>query len=107
MDDCLNKNNPNTNSKSEIEKLIISNFFQNQRLNDDFHIKFQDIEFWKWLIKLYDNFLLRKNNNLIVKKKFTKYGLDQKFQKNIKYGGIAGKLIILILNIICGMKKKF
>jgi len=31
MDDCLNKNNPNTNSKSEIKKLLILNFFQNQR----------------------------------------------------------------------------
>ena len=92
MDDCINKNNPNTNSKSEIEKLLISNFFQNQRLNDDFHIKFQDIEFWKWLIELYDDFLLRKNNHLIVPKKIHQVWIGSKIPKKYQVWGNSWKI---------------
>lgn len=81
MNVSLHRYNPKLNSKSEIGKLLNSKFFQNQRLFDDFHIKAEDLEFWNWLINLYDEFLLRENKNLIVPKKIHQIWIGSKYPK--------------------------
>lgn len=40
-----------------LRNIINSKFFKHQRLISDFHIKYNDQEYWEWIIKKYDFFL--------------------------------------------------
>jgi mannosyltransferase OCH1-like enzyme len=58
--------NKNINANTKLAKILSSNFFKNQRLVDDFHIKWTDEKDWVFIIKKYDFFLNRSLKKEIV-----------------------------------------
>lgn len=82
MNDNFNKN---ATSKDDIShnlvRLYQSKFFHNQRLLSDFHINIQDIEYWYWIIDLYDNFLNQEIKSAIVPKKIHQVWIGSNFPK--------------------------
>lgn len=69
------------NFEQSLGRLYQSNFFQNQRLLNDFHTNIKDIEYWEWIIGLYDNFLIRKTEKIIVPKKIHQIWIGSKFPR--------------------------
>lgn len=53
----MKKKNININANTKLAKILNSNFFKNQRLVDDFHIKWSYEKDWMRIIKKYDFFL--------------------------------------------------
>ena len=55
----------NLNTEEYLRKILNSNFFKHQRLQDDFHNKFMNKEYWEWIIEKYDFFFkqFRKTRN--------------------------------------------
>jgi inositol phosphorylceramide mannosyltransferase catalytic subunit len=52
-----------------LNKILSSPFFQSQRIASDFHIKIEDLEYWSWIIRQYQNFLKYPGYKQIVPKK--------------------------------------
>tara|TARA_Y100000389_G_C17438918_1_gene507349 strand:- start:1110 stop:1988 length:879 start_codon:yes stop_codon:yes gene_type:complete len=72
------------NFYQDLNKLFRSKFFQNQRLISDFHNNIQDIEYWYWILDLYDNFLIKKKENQIVPKKIHQVWIGSKLPQKYK-----------------------
>ena len=82
MNDNFNKNaSSNNNIYHDLVQLYQSKFFQNQRLLSDFHINIQDIEYWSWIVDLYDNFLNQEIKSAIVPKKIHQVWIGSDFPK--------------------------
>jgi mannosyltransferase OCH1-like enzyme len=62
----MKKKNININTNTKLAKILCSNFFKNQRLFDDFHIKLTGKKDWVRIIKKYDFFLNRSLKKEIV-----------------------------------------
>jgi mannosyltransferase OCH1-like enzyme len=72
----------NKNLYKPLEKILKSSFFQNQRLPDDFHIKWRDPEYWTWIISQYQNFMINSENKReIVPKKIHQIWINGKVPK--------------------------
>jgi mannosyltransferase OCH1-like enzyme len=50
----------------KLGNILNSSFFKNQRLTNDFHIKYTDQKYWKWIVKNYDFFLKSSSKKEIV-----------------------------------------
>ena len=82
MNDSFNKNASSKNNISNnLGRLFQSKFFQNQRLYSDFHTNIKDIEYWHWIIDLYDDFLIRKTEKIIIPKKIHQVWIGSDFPK--------------------------
>jgi mannosyltransferase OCH1-like enzyme len=62
----MEKNNVNDNSDLILGTILTSNFFKHQRIQDDFHIKWTDEKYWRWLIDEYDLFLNSSDQREII-----------------------------------------
>jgi mannosyltransferase OCH1-like enzyme len=72
----------NKNQYKSLEQILKSSFFQNQRLPDDFHIKWKDSEYWIWIINQYQNFIKNSENKKeIVPKKIHQIWINGKVPK--------------------------
>jgi mannosyltransferase OCH1-like enzyme len=70
-----------------LNKILTSNFFYNQRLTNDFHIKWasnKDKKFWYWIVQQYNFFLKHNSRKQIVAKKIHQIWLGSKIPKKYK-----------------------
>ena len=67
--------------KISLKTILKYNFFLNQRLPNDFHINWNDSDFWYWIVKQYEFFLKKYNKNQIVPKKIHQIWVGGKIPK--------------------------
>lgn len=71
----------NLNNEEYLRKILNSNFFKHQRLQDDFHNKFMNKEYWEWIIEKYDFFLNSSERQEIVPRIIHQIWLGSKVPK--------------------------
>jgi inositol phosphorylceramide mannosyltransferase catalytic subunit len=59
----------NVCKQNSLGEILRSDFFQNQRLLSDFHVRWIDFEYWSWIVTQYDLFQGSLNDKQIVPKK--------------------------------------
>jgi mannosyltransferase OCH1-like enzyme len=65
----------------DLKDLLSSEFFRKQRLLDDFHVKYENTEYWVWLCGLYDDWLNQQEFAQIVPKKIHQIWLGSPLPK--------------------------
>ena len=69
------------NTETSFRHILNSNFFKHQRLQDDFHIKFINKEYWEWIVEKYDFFLNSSEKKEIVPRTIHQIWLGSKVPK--------------------------
>jgi len=61
--------------------ILSSKFFQSSRVDNDFHSKFMDADYWQWIIEKYENFLKNKESHEIVPRTIHQIWIGSKVPK--------------------------